>query len=264
MVMQIADYVKPSSPAEAYALLQQRPDAVVLGGCAMLRLGRRRIGLAIDLFEAGLDFVRRDGHRLEVGAMVSFRRLETDPLLQEYAGGVLPRAVRNIVGVQQRNLFSVGGTIHGKYGFSNLLTVLLALDATVVFHGAGPVPLAEHLAGDGRRRDIVEKIVLPAGELQASYRMVTRTRSDFALLNAAVACRPGAFRVAVGARPRVAALARQAMALLDGGTGPETAPDAGNLAASELSFGSDLRASAHYRRRICRVLVRRAVEDVLA
>jgi CO/xanthine dehydrogenase FAD-binding subunit len=262
--MQIQEYVKPASIAEAYSLLQARPDAVVFGGGAMLRLGRRQIGLAVDLFEAGLDFVQHAGDRLELGAMVCFRRLETDPLLQDFAGGVLPEAVRNIVGVQQRNLFSVGGTVHGKYGFSNLLTVLLALDATVVFHGAGPVPLAVHLAGGGRRRDIVEKIVLPAGEVRASYQMVTRTRSDFALLNVAVARRQGVFRVAVGARPRVATLARQAMALLDGQAEQDAATHAGTLAAAELSFGSDLRASADYRRRICRVLVRRAVEDVLA
>jgi CO/xanthine dehydrogenase FAD-binding subunit len=262
--MHIAEYVKPASLAEAYTLLQERPDAVVFGGGAMLRLGRRRIGLAVDLFEAGLDFVRRESDRLELGAMVTFRRLETDPLLQDFADGILPRAVRNIVGVQQRNLFSVGGTVHGKYGFSNLLTVLLALDATVIFHGAGPVPLADHLADAGRRRDIVEKIVLPVEEVRASYRMLTRTRSDFALLNAAVVRRQGAFRVAVGARPRVATLAVQAMALLDGGVAPDAAVRGGALAATELSFGSDLRASAHYRRRICQVLVRRAVEDVLA
>ena len=52
-------------------------------------------------------------------------------------------AVRSIVGVQFRNLATVGGSIWGRFGFSDVLTLFLALDTRVLLYRAGEISLRE-------------------------------------------------------------------------------------------------------------------------
>jgi CO/xanthine dehydrogenase FAD-binding subunit len=258
--MTVRTYLKPASVDEAAALLAEHENAVIVGGGAYLRLGGRNFEVAVDLFDAGLDYVRESEAGLELGAMATYRMLETDPAIRAYADGVLVRAVERIVGVQMRNLVTVGGTIFGRFAFSNLATALLALDAEVVLHRAGRLSLADFLGGKPARGDILVSVVLPADGGRAAWQELTRTRNDFAVLNVAAVRRGDDLRIAVGARPGVACLCPQAAAVALA----EGAARAGEAAAAELEYGEDVRASADYRRAICPVLVARAVEEVLS
>ncbi len=260
--MAVRTYAKPASLSEAAALLAEHERAVIIGGGAYLRLGGRSFDVAVDLYDAGLDYVRETGDGLELGAMATYRMLETDPLTRAYAGGILAHAVERIVGVQMRNIVTVGGTIFGRYAFSNLTAALLALGADVVLHGAGRLSLAEFLARKPARGDILGSVILPREGGRAAWGDLTRTRNDFAVLNVAVVKRDDV-SVAVGARPGMAQLCPAAAAAAAAG-GDDAPGRAGAAAAAELEFGDDLRATADYRRRLCHVLVARAVKEVLS
>ena len=73
-------------------------------------------------------------------------------------------AVHDIVGVQLRNTATVGGSIYGRFGFSDVLSAFLALDSYVELTGAGRVPLAEF--------DVIEHIVVVKHDYRASYEAV--------------------------------------------------------------------------------------------
>ncbi len=256
-------YFKPASVAEAAALLDEHPGAVIIGGGAYVRLGSRRMEVAVDLYDAGLDFVRRTEAGLELGAMATFRLLETDPLARGYADGLLSRAVERIVGVQMRNITTTGGTLYGRYGFSNLITALLAVDAEVELHRAGRMRLDKFFTTKPDPRDILTKVILPDLPWRAAWRDLTRTVNDYAVLNVAVAGQGDQARVVVGARPGRGVRCPEAeAALLAGG---EDAPrKAGEAAADTVEFGGDARGSADYRRELCRTLVDRAAREVLS
>ncbi len=259
-------YIKARSADEAAAALREHPDAALVGGGAYLRLGGRRPPVLVDLFDAGLDGIERDGELVALGAMATFRQVETSPLLAGLAGGLLPRAVRFIGGVQMRNIVTVGGTVAGRYGFANLLTALLALDAAVEFHPGEREPLGEYLAGKPRKGRLVTRVLVPAAARRGGWQDLTLVRADFAVLNVAAVAGDGYARIAVGARPAVAAVADEASArLAAAGEDVETvARECGEAAAAELDFGDDLRGSADYRRHLCRELVARAVREVLS
>jgi len=253
--MAVRTYLKPASLSEAAALLAEHERAVIVGGGAYLRLGARSFDVAVDLFDAGLDYVRETDDGLELGAMATYRMLETDPAVRAYADGLLAQSVARIVGVQMRNIVTVGGTVFGRYAFSNLTTALLALGADVTLHHAGRMTLETFLARKPAAGDILASVTLPAEGGRAAWQELTRTCNDFAVLNVAAVRRDDGLRIAVGARPGMARLCPEAAA----------APArAGETAAAELDFGDDVRASADYRRAICRVLVARAVEEVLS
>ena len=250
-------YVVASSLDEAYAL-NQKPRATVLGGCGWLKMGRRAIGMAIDLSALGLDRIEEFDDRFELGAMVTLRQIETSEALAAAFGPCLRESVRHIVGVQFRNCATIGGSIWGRFGFSDPLTCLTALGASVRLHHAGLVPLSEFIRMD-YDRDLLVAVVLPKAGQRAVYLTHRATQTDFPVLAAAVCRRAdGTYCAAVGARPQRAALVEDTEGLLAGGVTDASARAFADFTAGRLTFSSNLRGSAEFRRHLCRVLVRRA------
>lgn len=258
----ITELARPETIEEAYRILTARPNNAVLGGGAFLRLCSHRIGTAIDLSRLGLDMIEEQEDFIRIGAMTTFRALETSPVLKAAFGGVLPKAVGNVVGVQFRNIVTVGATVHTKYGFSDLITALLVLDTRVELHDGRLLPLGVFL-DKPRQKDILVRLWIKKEPRQAAYQSLRNSAADLPILNVAVSRLGGQWVIAVGARPLVAKVAAGASALLSGGNlSPEAVEGAAEAAAKELSFGTNARGTASYRQALCRVLVKRAVTEV--
>ena len=246
-------YVFARSADEALALLRDDPKSAVIAGGVWMHLGNTSYSTLIDLSRLGLDRVQETAEGFSVGAMVPLRKAETDPLLRAYAGGVLARAVGSIVGVQLRSAATFGGSVAGRFGFSDVITALLALDAKVVCAGAGTMELSEFLSAKPKR-DIVLSLLLPADARRAAYETRRLTATDIGILNVCVASVPdGTWRVSIGARPDIAVRCTAAEEALASGD-----IDAAVRAAEALKYGSNPRGSAEYRRKISGVLLRRA------
>ena len=63
----IREYAMPETLDEAYTILKSRKGNQILGGCAWLRLGKKRINIAVDLTKCGLDYIREDDEQIEIG-----------------------------------------------------------------------------------------------------------------------------------------------------------------------------------------------------
>lgn len=259
----IEEYAKPWSVAEAYALLTSGQNTAVVGGGVFMRLASRKVNTAVDLSRAGLNFIRETRDTVEIGAMTTFRELEQSKPLQSNFDGLIPKTVRNVGGVQLRNMVTVGGTVYGRYGFSELLTSLTVLDVQVVLHKNGTMLLPEFLA-KGNLKDILEKIVIAKQDLRSSYQVFRNTCGSLPILCVAASKLKGEYKIAVGGRPGGATLAREAMTRLNGNRemDGEIPAQIGEIAATELEFGSDRKAGAAYRRELCKTLVKRALMEV--
>ena len=108
-------------------MLMQKRSNVVLGGMLWLKMQNKSVHTAIDLQDLGLDQIEEtpDGYR--IGAMVTLRDLELHPGLQALTQDAMADSVRRIVGVQFRNLATIGGSLYGRFGFSDVLPLFLAL-----------------------------------------------------------------------------------------------------------------------------------------
>lgn len=136
-MINIQKYVRAQSLQEAYELNQNRRSRVI-GGMLWLKMGRNTVSTAIDLCELGLDAIEETDEQFSIGAMATLRQLEQHEGLNAYTHGAAAKAVRDIVGVQFRNLATVGGSIWGRFGFSDVLTVFLAMDAYVELYKGAP------------------------------------------------------------------------------------------------------------------------------
>ena len=236
----IREYVRPASLEEAWTLNQKRTSRVI-GGMLWLKMQNAAVGTAIDLSGLGLDKIEETPEGfVAIGAMVSLRALETHAGLNEYTNGAMREALRHIVGVQFRNTATLGGSVYGRFGFSDVLTVLLALNASVELYKGGIVPLAQ-FAEMPFDRDILVRVHIPKENAAFFYQSVRPTKTDFPALTCAVGARPGR---AVVLTPQCAL-----------GELPE-------IVSAQVTTGSNLRGSAAYRKHLVRVLVRRAVDEL--
>ncbi len=267
MPLKVLEYVRPKTLEEAYELLQ-RDGAEILGGTTYARLSDRTIKLAIDLQDVGIsDIYEEDGY-IVVGAMARLANMQFHDLIMNYAGGYLYDAISYVWSVQLRNIATVGGTIVPKWGFSDFITAVLALPSEVEFYKAGRMKLEDFLENPTPRKDIMTKLLIKKEDRKASFKFMRNSEYDFSIVNVAVSARVERdklvdWRVAVGARPGVAALARRAMEILNEGCDEEHIEKAVNAMKDELKFADDFRWSGEYRREMAGVLMKRAIGEVI-
>ena len=255
-MMTIREYKKAESLEEAWQLNQKKQNRI-LGGMIWLKMENINVGTAIDLSGLGLDAIEETAQGFAIGAMVTLRQLELHPGLDAYTGGAVRESVRRIVGVQLRNLATVGGSIYSRFGFSDVLTMFLALNASVELYKGGVVPLAEY-ARCPYDRDVLVRVLVPKENARVCYQSVRNSQTDIPVLTCAAArLADGSVRAAVGARPGRAVLFTAAPQ-----AGENTEAFAARFAAEvkdNIRTESNLRGSAEYRRHLAGVLIKRAV-----
>lgn len=250
--MQIMKYTKAQSLEEAWQANQKR-SAVILGGCCWLRLSPQRvIGEAIDLSGLSLQGITEDAAGFHIGAMTTLRQVETSPALAAYTQGAMKESVRHIVGTQFRNLATVGGSICGRFGFSDVWTLFLALQARVVLYKGGEMSLADFSAA-GAGNDILTDVVIPKTALATAYASLRLNATDFPIIACAMSRHTDSLVCAVGAKPSRAQAVRipwdRAVALRE--------DELIDACVGAWKYETNMRGSAMYRQDMARVLCRR-------
>lgn len=270
-------YVRAQSLDEAYELYQKKPN-FVLGGMLWLKMKNKTLGTAIDLCDLGLDQIDEDENEFRIGAYATLRQIETHEALNAYTHGAIAESVRHIVGVQFRNVATVGGSIWGRFGFSDVMTIFRALGAKVQLHKAGIMDLDEFAALPRTTRDVLVSVIVPKNAKGVVYLSQRNQSTDFPVLTCAVANRSGRYVAVIGASPYMAEPVWDEDGILDCLADAKTDSNAAltdnsennakidkfaGYVAEHIRFGSNIRAGAEYREIICRVLTRRAVTQSL-
>lgn len=258
----VMDIVQPATVEEAYSILTKRKNNQVIGGSAWLRMGSKRIGTAVELSQLNLDYIKEEEEYIEIGAMTTFRSLETSEVIENNFGRIIKDSVKDIIGVQFRNVVTVGGTIYSKFGFSDLIVALLALDTEVELVNSGRIKLYDFLNKE-YEKDLLTKIYIKKNDVKATYKSLRNAQSDYALLNVSVSKNDNKVKIYVGARPQIATLAVKASEFLSNNElSDENIEKASQIVSEELAFGTNMRASKEYRTLMSKVLVKRALMEV--
>ena len=248
----IQKYVRAQSLEEAWQLNQNKRNRI-LGGMLWLRLGKGSVNTAIDLCDLGLDTIEENDEQFTIGARVTLRDIEMHKGLNAYAYNAVANAVKDIVGVQFRNMATVGGSIWGRFGFSDVLTVFLAMDSYIELYKGGIIPLGQfvNMKPDN---DILVRLIVKKTPCKIIYTAMRNQRTDFPVLACAVSCINGEYRASIGARP--------SRAMLINTDKFENAETFASFIADNVPTGSNVRGSADYRKHLIRVLTERAVTEL--
>lgn len=248
----VQKYVRAQSLEEAWQLNQSRMNRI-MGGMLWMRLGTYGVNTMIDLCDLGLDKIEENDEEFSIGAMATLRDIEMHEGLFSYTKGAVRNAVKDIVGVQFRNMATVGGSIWSRFGFSDVLTVFLSLDTYVELYKGGIIPLEEfsRMKADN---DILVRIIVKKTPCEVSYTAMRNQSTDFPVLCCAVSVLNGEMRAVIGARPARAIIVRNEE--------NKSIDEFCGYVAENTSTGSNMRGSAEYRKHLIKVLVKRAGEEM--
>ena len=165
--------------------------------------------------------------------------------------------------MQFRNLATVGGSIYGRYGFSDVLTLLIGLDSYVELYKGGIVPLKEY-AAQSYDRDIIVSIIVKKKPVKMFYEAVRITETDLPVLTCAGVgfSGLGEYNICIGARPGRAVVVEDKEGILKDGVNDEAIESFARYVKENVSTESNMRGSAEYRSHLAEELTKRALRAV--
>ena len=279
------EYLAPRTLSELFETLEGhgREVQIVAGGTdLMIALKERTTAprMVVDLGRLGKELggITVDGGVLRIGATSTFSQIESSPFVSRYANA-LRQAAANVGTLQIRSIATLGGNLATASPAADSAPPLIALGATVtLISGSGrrTLPVQSIFAGPKRNGlrpgEIVGSVEIQAQEEVRSAWTRAAVRNENALSTVSVAVsstiedgRFGPSRVALGAVAPTPILAEQASKAMTGSQAtPQQAERVAALAVEDSRPISDIRASAHYRKRLVQVLTRRLILQIIS
>lgn len=259
--MNFKKYVRPQSFGEAIKILNEENGSRIIGGTTFLRLSKKEFNIAIDLTDLELNYIKETDEAVIIGAYTSLRELETNEIIKRNFGNLFEKSVKNIIGIQFRNLTTIGGSVYGRFGFSDVITALSVLDCTIHFANHGDMKLDDFVI-EGKHKDIIKYIEIKKNNPKTSYQMLRKSDADFPTLTTAVS-KTDKIKIAIGSRPKVAAHALKAEKFInENELTDENILKAAEICSTELEYDTDIRSSKEYKLEVVKVLVKRALMEV--
>jgi len=274
-------YIRPSDLSKALEALEEHgPGArVIAGGTDLIPSMRARTQLPsclVDIQGLGLDTITRTEGFVRIGATCTFSELARSGIIREMFP-VLREAASAIGAVQTRNLATIGGNLSSAVPSCDSAPALYVLKARLTLISLRQqrvIPVEEFFQGP--RRTVLAPaeilawidIPVPPDRSGSAFLKIGRRKAlTLAIVNAAASvcvAKDGSTvedaTISLGAVAPTPLRARKAEALLKGYMwSEELVKEAAWVASGETSPISDIRASADYRRELCKVLVRRAL-----
>jgi len=274
------DYEVAESVEQAVELLATKEDAKLLaGGHSLLPLMKLRLARPATLIDvtriSGLSGVRDAGDHLAIGALTRHYDLEHDPVAQEHCP-ILSYTASLVGDRQVRHRGTIGGSLAHGDPASDLPTICLALDATIVARGRGgerTIPATEFFKGFFETAlapdEVITEVRVPKpGAAGWAYLKFRQRSLDWATVGVAavVSAQNGSVGQArigltnMGQTPLRASAAEAALS----GASRDALGQAADKADEGTDPPADTWASADFRRHLARVLTRRAVEEALS
>ncbi|MBN2300410.1 MAG: FAD binding domain-containing protein [Acholeplasmataceae bacterium] len=264
--MEMKNYKRAQSLNEAYQLLSENPKNILIGGGIWLKMSNPSVNTLIDLSDLNLDQIEDLGSKIKVGAMVNLRDFEMHPSIQELGHGFLSHGVSQILGVGFRNVATIGGTIAGRYPFSDVITPLLTLKVKLIFYPTLEMSLEDYMNSKTKMNHILTHIVIEKENGKGFFKKVAKVSLEFATLNIAVFNVSKEIRIVVGARPTAPILAHEAMDFINNQNkiNEEVINQTVKIMLEHTKFGSNYQASEAYRQELAKVYVKRGIKEVLS
>ena len=256
MFMQVQ---QPTTVEEAHALMVKQKMAPLLAGGCWTRLGNRKWPMVIDLSALGLRYITEEETEFRIGAMATQRDVEVYEPFQTFCGGVLPQSVVDILGVQFRSMATMGGSVAARFGFSDILPALLALQAEVKVFEGGRMSVEDYLSYG--KRDLLLEIIIPKQEAGVAIEALRKSTSDFPFLTGSARFDESGYSVFIGGRPGKPIRAKACCEMLNS-KGMDGLEEAIESIVEDVSFQTNSHASAEYRLDMAKNMVRRLVKEV--
>lgn len=262
--MNVVNYVEVGSLDEAFERLNADSKNKIIGGGAWLKVSTKDINELISLDRLNLNGIYTNDELVEIKAMTTLREVELSKAIVGLSSGILSQAISHIMGINIRNIATLGGSVMGRFSFSDIMPVLLVLNAKLAFHHFGEVAISDFLEDRKYMKDILKAIIIPKNNGVGYFKKASTTALDFAMVNLAIV-KDDSFKIAVGSRPGMAVIAEKTCAYLNESKAITEAviEKASEIALKELALSDNLRSSKSYREILVKTYIKRGLKQVI-
>lgn len=270
--MAVKEYFLPKSIEEAVGLLQKHGSALMITGggthtMMLINNGYAMPEAVMGLRHAGINTIAVNG-TTTLGAMATMSQILASPV-----DDLLLVAAQNVGSWAVRNMATIGGNLMMPAPAGDFAVALLALDATVKLVSAGgsrTVSLSEFYAqGRTLAGELVAEVQVPPVSGQTAYLKYARRDANaptIVTVAARVVMNNGQVtqaRIALNGAALIPSRASTAEQSLVGQVlNDDTIEKAATLAAESSTPFTDAVASEWYRRKMVKVYVKRALENL--
>jgi len=268
-------YVIPENLNEALEFLEEHDDAKPLAGghslIPMLKLRILRPSYLVEIRGLPLSYVKKEDTVYKIGALTTHYTITKSqiPLLSDTAN--------KIGDPQVRNMGTIGGSISHLDPSADYPAALIAMDAKIKVTSRKNERLVDFASFDKdmftpdiNPGELVTEIQIPTFEnYKFSYQKLERRAGDFAIVGVAVLLKLSGdvvddVRIGLTAVNNVAVRAKGAEEeLLGKKINDEVIEKASNRAMESANPTSDLRGSAEYKKKMVKVLTKKAILNAL-
>jgi len=183
----IQEFFKPQTIVEAVELKEKlQNEAVFMAGGTDVNCtdSNYEIETVIGIEQLKLDAISKTPSELSIGAGVTIQELIDSPKMPDQ----FTIAAGHFVNRNIRNMATIGGNIASNYSTSNLIPILVALDADLKIGGsATSISVYDYISRE--MTHLIEGIMISPENLTKKYgiRQFSRTANDTSIITAAVA-----------------------------------------------------------------------------
>jgi CO/xanthine dehydrogenase FAD-binding subunit len=260
-------YHRPKSLAEALQLLAQ-PDSVALAGGTKLLASEDGLPVdhVIDLQALGLNQVEAERDELIVGATCTLTEFAA-ALARDYPDEPLSLLLQQVVKREgpntYRNAATLGGTIASRLPDSELLAVLLVVDARLKFAWSAEAheeSFSAYLEAGDAHHGLVVSLQIPWSRGRGAVERVARTPADYPIVSVAAWYPEGEqIRLAATGISSLPIRLFSAEEFLKTEFNEDVIIAAARAAKESARHPGDFRGDAAYRAQMAEVLTRRAL-----
>jgi len=279
---QPSEYFKPTTVEEAVGLLNRYGASAwpIAGGTDVMVEKNPSIRVLVDVTGLGLDYIVSHEGWITIGAATTIAEVAASPLLRGGPCHILSKAAQELGTPQIRNMATLGGNLCRPSPAADCAPPLLVLDAglnVVGVTGQRQIGIEHFFKGVNQdalqQAEILTEVLLPPLPPRTGTAFVKKGRvavADLAIVSVAVCVAlkdksaVEEVRIALASVAPFPTRVRKAEDLMRGKTVTRDLLSAvARQASEEIRPISDIRASAEYRRTLCRVLVEQALEEAL-
>lgn len=247
----IIEYQRPKTIKDALELLsREQPHTIPLGGGSVVNTSKADDIAVVDLQALNLGGMSLKGTDYELGATATLSEIDVFLKKDAFTEAISIQAGKNL-----RNSGTIAGMICSSDGKSPLLTLLLAMDARLVWEpGSREISLGDWLPlrGENNEGKLITKVIVP--DVAVRFTSIGRSPKDQPVICCAIArWTSKRVRVAMGGFAKIPTL------VLDG----REDDDLEVAIKSALHEASDQWASAEYRIEAGTRIARRLFDDLV-
>jgi CO/xanthine dehydrogenase FAD-binding subunit len=265
----------PKTLEEAIAILREKGDKakVVGGGLHLTVFPNPQVQYFIFLDNLGLNYIKEENGTVSIGTTVTINNAAKSDLIKGLFNGNLSSALSLIASELLRNQITFGGSVAQREPYSDIATMLIALDAEVVyFDGSEHTEKIDEFFETDFRTKLKDAIIKEVRfkKFDSSYKFGmerhVRNATDIALLNMAMLAQIEENKikdiiVSYGSRPMPAIRFKALEDFLKGKDLNEAVKEVYSFAKENADVKGDIRRDEQYRRELAGVFAKRLLES---